>query len=62
MFYEVACGELDLTHPDRVAVVDQDVGGHRDALGVEPPGVGAGAGGRDDLGERLPAGRRAGAW
>ncbi|CAM5692850.1 hypothetical protein SALBM311S_11119 [Streptomyces alboniger] len=42
------------TYPDRVAVVDQDVGGHRDALGVEPPGVGAGAGGRDDLGERLP--------
>ncbi len=43
-----------MPHPDGVAVVDQHVGGHRNAVGVVPAGVRARAGGLDDRGERLP--------
>ena len=40
--------------PDGVAVLDRHVGGHRDALGVVPARVGAGAGGVHHLAQRLP--------
>ena len=51
---QMARGQLDAPDPDRVAVLDEDVGRHGDALGVVPARVRAGAGGRDDLGQRLP--------
>src|SRR5690606_7312679 len=52
--HQVAGGQLVLADPDGVAVVDEHVRLDRDPLGVVAAGVGSGAGGLDDGGERLP--------
>jgi DNA-binding transcriptional ArsR family regulator len=51
---QVDGGQLDVTDPDRVAVVDQVFGRHRDAVRVGAAGVGGRAGRLDDGAERLP--------
>src|SRR5512139_3414798 len=51
---QVDGGQLDVVDADDVAVVDQMVRGHGDAVGVVAAGVGGGPGGGHDVGEGLP--------